>query len=167
MDLAFTFADDSGHVQEATLFGIYRLDGDELRVCLGRAGLHRVQRPAEFETQPGVPVTLFTLARRGPASKQDKPARTQQDKEPARVGQILIVGNERTPQDVILKDLPLYPGQVLTHADLRRAEKILTRKGLRATVTVLNGEAEPAFKDVLIQIQEEKPADARVGEPRP
>src|SRR5581483_8710964 len=35
-----------------------------------------------------------------------------QEQQPARVGQIFIVGNERTRQNVILRQIPLFPGQV-------------------------------------------------------
>src|SRR5207245_2358296 len=34
------------------------------------------------------------------------------------VGEILFVGNSRTPQDVILAQIPFVPGQVITYPDL-------------------------------------------------
>jgi uncharacterized protein (TIGR03067 family) len=75
---------------------------------------------------------------------------------PVRVGQIFIVGNEKTPQEAVLALVPLYPGQVLTYADLRTAEQNLKRLFNSATVTVINAEAsEGSFRDVLIAVQEE------------
>src|SRR5207245_507667 len=82
-----------------------------------------------------------------------------------RVGQIFIVGNERTRQDVILRQVRLYPGQVLSEADLRAAEKKLRRLNLfeckpdgsvRPTITVRDNPADPdsPYKDVLISVQE-------------
>ena len=47
-----------------------------------------------------------------------------EERPPARVGQIFIVGNERTRQNVILRQLPLYPGQVL---DLPRPAQLAER----------------------------------------
>jgi hypothetical protein len=48
-----------------------------------------------------------------------------QVKEPARVGQIVIIGNEVTPQVLIADRLQLYPGQVLTAPELRAAQRRL------------------------------------------
>ena len=39
----------------------------------------------------------------------------------ARVGQIFIVGNDRTQMHVIMRQLPFYPGQVLTYPELAQA----------------------------------------------
>ncbi len=38
-----------------------------------------------------------------------------QERPPARVGQVIVVGNEVTRQNVILRQVPLYPGQPLTY----------------------------------------------------
>jgi len=83
------------------------------------------------------------------------------ERQPARVGQVLVVGNERTKQNVILRQVPLYPGQVLTYPDLRAAERNLTRlnifeanENVHPTVTVLDPENESDYKDILVQVQE-------------
>src|SRR5262249_51923866 len=47
------------------------------------------------------------------------------ERQPARVGQIIIIGNKTTRQNVILRQVPLYPGQILTYPDLRIAENNL------------------------------------------
>ena len=87
------------------------------------------------------------------------------EKPVARVGQIYIVGNDRTRQNVILRQLPLYPGQILTYPDLKQAEKNLSRlgifesnaeSGLHPTVTVLDNPLNPddPVKDILVNVQE-------------
>lgn len=83
------------------------------------------------------------------------------ERQPARVGQIIIVGNERTKQNVILRQVPLYSGQVLTYPDIRVAERNLaklnifeTNGDVRPTVTVLDPENDSEFKDLLVQVQE-------------
>lgn len=85
------------------------------------------------------------------------------EKPPARVGQIIIVGNSRTPRDVILRQVPLFPGQVLSYPDLRVAEQNLERlnlfevdheRGVRPTVTVLNPDGTGPYKDVLVTVRE-------------
>jgi outer membrane protein assembly factor BamA len=79
----------------------------------------------------------------------------------AKVGNVIIVGNERTRDEVIRKALPFYPGQLLRYPDLRTAERNLEKlgiflvdkgKGIRPTVTVLESDGE--FKDILVQVQE-------------
>jgi outer membrane protein assembly factor BamA len=83
----------------------------------------------------------------------------------ARVGQIFIVGNERTRMNVILDQVPLYPGQILSYPALREAERYLARLNIfesspdgsvRPTVTVLDNPLKPdsPYKDILINVQE-------------
>src|SRR5262249_43322311 len=95
-----------------------------------------------------------------------------QERPPARVGQIFIVGNEVTRQNVILRQVPLYPGQVLTYPDLRQAERNLARlnifeanaeSGVRPTVTVINPDDDSEFKDILVQVQETRTGSLMFG----
>jgi outer membrane protein assembly factor BamA len=100
-----------------------------------------------------------------------------EEKEPARVGQIFIEGNERTSQGVILDQVQLYPGQVLSYPDLQKAEQNLARLGLfvtnpdgtvRPTVTVLDNTVDPdsLYKDILIKVKE-SPAGSAMPGPAP
>jgi outer membrane protein assembly factor BamA len=88
----------------------------------------------------------------------DPSAQTVQMKKPARVGPIFIVGNDVTPFDVVLDRLQLYPGQVLTQASLRDAERRLrwlTLLGIKASVTVLADRDVPSeIKDILVTLKE-------------
>jgi outer membrane protein assembly complex protein YaeT len=86
-----------------------------------------------------------------------------EEKPPARVGQIFIVGNERTRQNVILRQVPLYPGQPLEYPNLRQAERNLQRLGIfesspdgsvKPTVMVINPESDSDFKDILVEVKE-------------
>jgi outer membrane protein insertion porin family len=86
-----------------------------------------------------------------------------QERPPAQVGQIIIIGNEVTKENVIRRQIPLYPGQVLTYPDLRLAEKKLAQlnifdmnpaTGVRPTVTVIDPDSDTPFKDVLVNIHE-------------
>lgn len=85
------------------------------------------------------------------------------ERAPAKVGQIYVVGNERTKQNVILRQVPVYPGQTLSYPELRVAERNLARLQLfetsqdgsvRPTVTVLDPESDSEYKDLLVQVQE-------------
>jgi uncharacterized protein (TIGR03067 family) len=94
------------------------------------------------------------------------PAAGVKNKAPARVGQIIIVGNEQTPDAVILRHLPFYPGAILDYRSLQDAEKKLAalglfvvdaKKGIRPTVTVVDDAANAGpFKDIVVKVQEEK-----------
>lgn len=80
------------------------------------------------------------------------------------IGQIFVIGNTATPQQVILDTLDLYSGGRDAHADLRRAERRLEklrifqvdrRKGIRPTVTFIpNTDGTTNILDLLVQIEE-------------
>src|SRR5262245_56322002 len=74
---------------------------------------------------------------------------------PERVGQIFIVGNEATPQNIILDRLSLFPGQLLAEDNLLTAAnrlKILRLVGLRCSFCVLDEDTR--FKDILVKVEE-------------
>lgn len=86
-----------------------------------------------------------------------------EEKQPALVGQIFVVGNERTKQNVILRQVPLYPGQILTYPDMRVAERNLARLGIfeaspdgsdKPTVTLKDPNSDSPLKDILVQVKE-------------
>ena len=85
---------------------------------------------------------------------------------PARVGKIIIVGNDVTRDNVILRLLPdgLKPGQILSYPDVALAKQNLTRanifndqeKGIAPSVEVLDAESDSEWKDVLIRVNEQR-----------
>jgi outer membrane protein assembly complex protein YaeT len=86
-----------------------------------------------------------------------------QERPPWTVGQVIIIGNEVTRENVIRRQVPLYPGQVLTIPDLQVAEANLARlgifegdpeKGTRPTATILDPDSDNPVKDILVQVQE-------------
>jgi outer membrane protein assembly complex protein YaeT len=80
----------------------------------------------------------------------------------ARVGQVFIIGNTRTRQNVILRQVPLFPGQILTYPDLQMAENNLKRLGIFTSgqdgpapqVKVLNPDDDNPYKDIRIDVNE-------------
>jgi hypothetical protein len=81
---------------------------------------------------------------------------------PLRIGQVIIVGNDQTPDWVIRRELPFYPGQVLDVKQLRVAEENLLRSGrflvepecgIRPTVALIEEEGSE-YRDVLVSVQE-------------
>jgi hypothetical protein len=86
---------------------------------------------------------------------------------PVKIGQVIVVGNEKVPDQIIRKAINLYPGQILKYPDLRRAEANLaalnlfvidSKLGIRPTITVLDDPSNPGlFKDVLVQVMDTMP----------
>lgn len=85
------------------------------------------------------------------------------ERPPVKVGQVFIAGNSRTKQNVILRQVPLYPGQTLTYPDLRQSEKNLARLGIfesspdgqvKPTITIIDQDSARQYKDILITVQE-------------
>jgi RNA polymerase sigma factor (sigma-70 family) len=86
---------------------------------------------------------------------QPPPARRAPDggaKKPGRVGMIFVVGNTKTATSVILKKIPLRPGEVLDYQALRTAEKNLA--ALNSTITVVEDGASADFQDILVRVKE-------------
>jgi outer membrane protein assembly complex protein YaeT len=90
----------------------------------------------------------------------------------AKVGQIIIYGNKVTKQNVILRQIPLYPGQVLTYPDLRVAERNLARlnifeadqeKGIRPTVEVQDPDGPNPIKDIAVHVEETRTGSLMFG----
>jgi outer membrane protein assembly factor BamA len=93
---------------------------------------------------------------------------------PARVGQIILIGNERTRQDVILRQVQLYPGQVLSYPDLKKAEENLARLGIfktgvdgkvHASVKTLDNPMDPdnPYKDIMVDVREKSIGSVMAG----
>jgi outer membrane protein assembly factor BamA len=84
----------------------------------------------------------------------------------ARVGQIYIIGNERTKMSVILDQVGMYPGQSVSFWQICRAEFKLARLGIfkctpdgavRPKIEVVSNPQNPesVYKDVYIHVQED------------
>jgi outer membrane protein assembly complex protein YaeT len=94
-----------------------------------------------------------------------------QEQPPVRVGNVFIVGNTRTRQDVILRQVPLFPGDVLQFPNLLEAEKNLARLDIfnsqdgsvRPTVKVLDPESPNGFRDILITVEEQNTGSFQIG----
>lgn len=110
---------------------------------------HRIMvRPQEYATQQEGFVTVQYEIMERP---------------PVRVGNVQIVGNERTEDRIILRELGMYPGQILTWPDLRVAEQRLANlnifemnpeTGVRPRVEVLDLDSPSEYKDILVNVQE-------------
>jgi outer membrane protein assembly complex protein YaeT len=94
------------------------------------------------------------------------------ERPPATVGQIIIIGNNVTRENVIRRQLAVYPGQVLSFPDLKLSEAKLARlnifevapdKGIRPTLTVLDEDSDSPVKDVLVNVEETRTGSLMFG----
>jgi outer membrane protein insertion porin family len=110
-----------------------------------------------------------------PVFSQDTPGLVQMQYEVeeqgvAHVGRVLVQGNTRTRDYVILRQLEIYPGQVLPYPELRAAEQRLARLGIfknspdeKPTVTIINPDPKEDFKDLLVTVTEDNTGSLLFG----
>lgn len=82
------------------------------------------------------------------------------EKEQDRVGQILIEGNTKTPDQKILDKLDFRPGQILQYPALEASRAKLEKAGFcEVTVEVIAApnKLDSTFKDVRVKVTEPKP----------
>ena len=91
---------------------------------------------------------------------------------PTRVGNVHLEGNTITRDGVIRRELPIYPGQILSYPDLQVAEGNLSRlgifkedpmNGIKPSVEVIDPEGNSPFKDVLVRVQETQTGSFLLG----
>ncbi len=91
------------------------------------------------------------------------------ERPPAKVGQVFIVGNDRTRQNVILRQVPFFPGQVLSYPDLRVATHDLERLGIFKPGSVdVTAEDDPnnpdsEYKNIFVKVEEDNTGSLLFG----
>lgn len=117
----------------------------------GRAGYinTRIQPEFKYDETPGEVTLVYQV----------------QEGQPARVGEIKIIGNTVTRDNVIRRQLGIYPNQLLSTPDLRASERNLGRLGIfktdpgtgqGPTVTILDPDSPSEYKDILVQVEEDR-----------
>ena len=95
----------------------------------------------------------------------------EKSSEPAKVGNVYIVGNTVTQDRVIRRVIGLEPGQYLRYPEVKAAENNLARLGLfdaspetgtRPTVTVIE-DSDSVFKDVMVNVKETQTGSLMFG----
>ncbi|HMP01976.1 MAG TPA: BamA/TamA family outer membrane protein [Gemmatales bacterium] len=90
----------------------------------------------------------------------------------AYVGEIKVIGNSVTRDNVIRRQLQFFPGQLLSEPDLRASENNLARlgifknepeQGIAPTVTILDPDGPSPFKDVLVEVHEDRTGSLMFG----
>jgi len=80
------------------------------------------------------------------------------------VGRINVLGNTKTRQHVILRELPLKPGEPLNAVDLETARKRLANLNYFTGVEVSQtASANPGYRDINVNVQEKRTGSFSVG----
>jgi outer membrane protein assembly complex protein YaeT len=126
---------------------VTQADVKNIRALYGYAGYMVAPKEEVFQTGPGEVAVQYTV----------------QERMPLIAGPILISGNTTTKQNVILRQIPIYPGQTLTTPDLQVAEQNLARlnifeanpeTGVHPTVSIIDPDSDNPIKEILVQVQE-------------
>jgi outer membrane protein assembly complex protein YaeT len=135
---------------------VTQADVKNLRALYGNTGRMVAPREQVFQTGPGEVAVQYEL----------------QERPPATVGQVIVIGNDVTRENVIRRQVPLYPGQILTFPDIQVGEANLARlgifeadpeKGQRPTISVLDMDSDNPVKDILVQVQETQTGSFLLG----
>ena len=82
---------------------------------------------------------------------------------PFRMGRILVKGNSKTQDKVLLREMRVAPGQMYNSAELNNAVDRLKGLGYFSNVAVTPVGEEPDSRDVLVEITEGKTASFNIG----
>jgi hypothetical protein len=145
-------------------FAFVSADGQEtvdpryLRLMRHDALILTLPEPDAVPAQPAPRVAEPPLPQKPARKKSEKESKkpTDRPQTPARVGEIIIIGNTKVPQETILKQVPLVPGQVLDYSDIQTAKKNLAGLGLfrkPPTVTVEDDDGS-AYRNIVIRVEE-------------
>ncbi len=130
-------------------------DLDKIKTYIGSQGreVRAVATPIYDRATPGVCTVQYEVIERAPA----------------RVGQVFIVGNERTKDHVILRQVTEYPGQILSYPDLRVAQHNLERLGIFKPGSVdVTAEDDPnnpdsEYKNIFVKVEEDNTGSLMFG----
>ena len=82
---------------------------------------------------------------------------------PFRLGRIIIKGNSRTMDKVILREMHVAPGQLYNSGEIEDANERLRGTPYFSKVTITPIGEDPATRDVLVEVEEAKTASFNVG----
>jgi outer membrane protein assembly complex protein YaeT len=178
------------HIQEGMRYRVGGVDVEGMKSCSRDELLHLIRiKPGEIYDggKAGADKIILTNyfgyeGRQTTVREQDfydpnRPGEVQvqyeiTERPPTRVGEIIIIGNDVTRENVIRRQIHLFPGQILTYPDIQRSEADLARlsifevnpeQGIRPTVSVLDPDSDTEFKNILVQVQETRTGSLLFG----
>jgi hypothetical protein len=112
--------------------------------------------------------SVWAAALVGPAAVLGHPAPAADEKNPTRIGRVVVEGNAAIPDGLILEMADLRPGQILDFRDLRAAPGRIARLGVfdpadPPTIELVPNEFDLSFLDIRVRVKEQagRPAELR------
>ena len=134
--------------------GTIKTDVKRLETDIGFHGIRAAVQEQVFFTGPGQCAVHYQVF----------------EQPPALVGQIFIVGNTTTRQNIILRQLQLFPGQPLSYPAIKQGENNLAKLGIfettaevHPTITVIEDGTDSPYKDILVNVQETRTGSLMFG----
>lgn len=128
-----------------------RADQRALQDLYGEIGYveARIDATFDFTEQPGLVVAKFVIDE----GRQSK------------VGRITIRGNSKTRDEVVRRELRIYPGQDFNTVAMRRSERRISETGLfqQGKVKITPLEDIQGFREALVEVEEANTIDFLIG----
>ncbi len=127
--------------------------GELERVQMQKVELEKKEQALKATLQKKLETQAERLKKLGVTPKDER--------QPDRVGRIIIEGNTKTKEEKILEMVGLLPGQVLQYPALDAARAKLEKAGFRGvSVEVIPNDRDSTFKDIRVKVSEPKPEPA-------
>jgi RNA polymerase sigma factor (sigma-70 family) len=123
--------------------------GENLKVDW-RAITQQSKTETNYVLRPGDRVYIES-----PAPHGKKTAAAGNEKQGFRIGQIIVVGNTKTPDAVIRDQIDLFPGQVLDEKLLRKAEERLGTLKVKAIISDSPSDRGSDYRDIMVTVTEQ------------
>jgi len=154
---------------EETLLGYTDLrEGDSYDKFVVQADMRRIKDFYGYQGRPIIAREVFHQSGEGVVNVHI----AIDEREPVRVGEIKVVGNTVTRENVIRREVNLFPGQILSFPDLIEAERQLSRLGIfdedpstgtKPTVELERPEVDEPFKNILVTVKEKPTGSFMIG----
>jgi outer membrane protein insertion porin family len=82
---------------------------------------------------------------------------------PFLLGRVIVKGNERTQDKVVLREVRVEPGQLYNSYEIQRAQERIRATNLFSAVTITPIGEDPEYRDLLVEVQETQTARFLIG----
>jgi outer membrane protein assembly complex protein YaeT len=82
---------------------------------------------------------------------------------PFLLGRVIVKGNDRTQDKVVLREVRVEPGQLYNSYEIQRAQERIRATNLFSAVTITPIGEDPEYRDLLVEVQETQTARFLIG----
>ena len=139
-----------------------RLDRDKRRVLEAYSPLGFIYEPGPYSPASGGNPDYFYIDVRPGFDQQPGPVDLVyaiHEGKPFRFGRVIVKGNSKTKDNVVLREMRFGPGQLFNSAGLRDAQERLRARPYFDSVSVTPIGTDPVYRDVLVEVGERRTAE--------